>query len=456
MARQISFFDGATSETTPTIGNIVASNLIKYTSDAEYEANEQGAPTEGNIYANTTDHVIRYYDGTEWRTVLFDKVQDNVFHIIGSDDETKEVRFEVDGLTTGTTRVITTIDEDGVMVLEAASQTLTNKTIEVASNTVTTAASGNLTSTELNAALEELQEDIDTREVAANKGIANGYASLDGAGTVPASQLPSYVDDVEEYADLASFPVTGESGKIYIAIDTNFQYRWTGSIYVDITSKVDSVNSQTGVVVLDSDDISEGVTNEYYTEAKVSANASVVANTAKVSADGSIDTHSDVDTTSVAPNIGEILQWDGSNWVPAAGGGSKKLQTKILTTDVVSSGNIGDLTFNNLVIGDWYEVMLQARITLDNGSGDTNVRVDIIHDSTGIGRLEFIVNEGSDTNSDVLTSSTVAKFEATATTVTFDAVSISAGGIVQGNGNREETYAQIMELGDINETTDFT
>jgi hypothetical protein len=45
---------------------------------------------------------------------------------------------------------------------------------------------------------------------------------------------------------------------------------------------VDSVNGAIGVVVLDSDDIAEGVTNEYYTEAKVTANTSVAANTAKV------------------------------------------------------------------------------------------------------------------------------------------------------------------------------
>jgi hypothetical protein len=50
-------------------------------------------------------------------------------------------------------------------------------------------------------------------------------------GTVPANQLPSYVDDVLEYADLAGFPVTGETGKIYIAIDTNLTYRWTGTVY---------------------------------------------------------------------------------------------------------------------------------------------------------------------------------------------------------------------------------
>ena len=55
-------------------------------------------------------------------------------------------------------------------------------------------------------------------------------------GVVPANQLPSYVDDVLEFANLASFPVTGESGKVYVAIDTNKTYRWSGSTYVQIGS----------------------------------------------------------------------------------------------------------------------------------------------------------------------------------------------------------------------------
>ncbi len=45
---------------------------------------------------------------------------------------------------------------------------------------------------------------------------------------------------------------------------------------------VDSVNGQTGVVVLDTDNITEGTTNLYYTDARVDANSNVVANTAKV------------------------------------------------------------------------------------------------------------------------------------------------------------------------------
>lgn len=51
-------------------------------------------------------------------------------------------------------------------------------------------------------------------------------------GKVPSANLPSYVDDALEFANLAAFPVTGESGIIYIAINDNTIYRWTGSVYV--------------------------------------------------------------------------------------------------------------------------------------------------------------------------------------------------------------------------------
>ncbi|SHN66071.1 hypothetical protein [Desulfitobacterium chlororespirans] len=77
-----------------------------------------------------------------------------------------------------------------------------------------------------------------TPENASKKGTANGYAELDASGKVPASQLPSYVDDVLEYANQAAFPSTGETGKIYIAIDTNQTYRWGGTGYVEISASL--------------------------------------------------------------------------------------------------------------------------------------------------------------------------------------------------------------------------
>lgn len=83
------------------------------------------------------------------------------------------------------------------------------------------------------------------------KGAVNGVATLDANGLVPSTQLPSFVDDVLEYANLAAFPATGASGVIYVAADTNRTYRWSGTQYTQITSgSVDSVNGLTGVVVL--------------------------------------------------------------------------------------------------------------------------------------------------------------------------------------------------------------
>ncbi len=69
-------------------------------------------------------------------------------------------------------------------------------------------------------------------------GVASGVATLDTTGKVPTSQLPAYVDDVLEYANKAAFPTTGETGKIYVAQDTNITYRWGGTAYVEISASL--------------------------------------------------------------------------------------------------------------------------------------------------------------------------------------------------------------------------
>lgn len=70
------------------------------------------------------------------------------------------------------------------------------------------------------------------------KGQPDGLAELDSTGKVPAAQLPSYVDDVLEFSTKDQFPQTGETGKIYVAKDTNLTYRWTGTQYLEISQSL--------------------------------------------------------------------------------------------------------------------------------------------------------------------------------------------------------------------------
>lgn len=90
---------------------------------------------------------------------------------------------------------------------------------------------------------------------------ASSIVTKIGDGTkINQSYLPSYIDDVLEFANLAAFPVTGESGKIYVAIDSSKQYRWTGSVYLQITNGLIATTA----------DVPEG-TNLYFTESRVRA-----------------------------------------------------------------------------------------------------------------------------------------------------------------------------------------
>jgi hypothetical protein len=82
---------------------------------------------------------------------------------------------------------------------------------------------------------EEVDNKLGLKLNTSLKGQALGLAELDASGKVPSSQLPSFVDDVLEFPELNNFPITGESGKIYVALDTNKTYRWSGSGYTVIS-----------------------------------------------------------------------------------------------------------------------------------------------------------------------------------------------------------------------------
>lgn len=71
-------------------------------------------------------------------------------------------------------------------------------------------------------------------EINTKRGATNGIATLDNLGKVPAVQLPSYVDDLEEYAKRSLFPAIGEQDKIYVDTATNTTWRWSGTGYAQL------------------------------------------------------------------------------------------------------------------------------------------------------------------------------------------------------------------------------
>lgn len=86
--------------------------------------------------------------------------------------------------------------------------------------------------------IENVRAEITLKLDASLKGAANGVAELDANGKVLTSQLPSFVDDVIEAENFAVLPNEGETGKIYVTLDDNKTYRWSGSAYVEISASL--------------------------------------------------------------------------------------------------------------------------------------------------------------------------------------------------------------------------
>jgi hypothetical protein len=213
-----------------------------------------------------------------------------------------------------------------------------------------------------------------TPENSANKAVANGYASLDGSGKVPASQLPSYVDDVLEYANAAARPATGETGKLYLTLDNNKVYRWSGSTYVEIVASPSSTDS-----------VTEGSTNLYYTNTRVDTR---IATT-------SINALNDVDTATSAPSNGQGLIWNStsSQWVPGnVAANLTGSTTRTLTTITATSGQTTFTASGGYTAG--YVDVYQNGIKLVGGGDDftaTNGTTVVLTQGANVGDTVEIV-----------------------------------------------------------------
>jgi hypothetical protein len=124
--------------------------------------------------------------------------------------------------------------------------------------------------------------DADAR-ITLQKGANNGICELDANGLVPTNHLPPLaITDVHVVADATERnALSAQEGDVAIQTDNSSSWIYDGSAWVQFgtSGAVLSVNGQTGTVSLDTDDISEGSTNKYFTDT-LARTASVVNNTA--------------------------------------------------------------------------------------------------------------------------------------------------------------------------------
>jgi hypothetical protein len=196
----------------------------------------------------------------------------------------------------------------------------------------------------------------------AGSNVANGFAGLDSGGLIPAALLPSYVDDVLEYTNLAGFPATGETGKIFVDKATQKIFRWSGSTYIEISPSPGSTDS-----------VTEGATNLYFTTARASS-ASPVQSVAGKTGTVTLTVSDIAPSTSTALGVGSLeLSHASDTTVSRSAAGVIAVEGfDVTTTSVVS---VTSSTTLAAIANRHYVVLLGsgATPTLPTAVGNTSI-----------------------------------------------------------------------------------
>ncbi len=238
------------------------------------------------------------------------------------------------------------------------------------------------------------------------KGVADGVASLDSAGKVPSAQLPSYVDDVVEYANLAAIQAlgTGESGKIYIAADTSLTYRYSGSAFV----AVGAAGGSNSASDLTSGTLSASRLPAFSGDISIAAGSSVttVAKLRGIT----------VSTTAPTTN-GQVLSFNASNsqaeWVDQNLSATYQPKNANLTSvAAVSTATTGLLKIANGVVSTDTTAYLSGTVPVANGGTNatsftapsSNVAPLVYFDGTKLATDASVADAGYNTVTNTLTA----------------------------------------------------
>jgi hypothetical protein len=185
------------------------------------------------------------------------------------------------------------------------------------------------------------------------KNANSGYCGLDASGLVAAAQLPSYVDDVIEHANLAAFPGTGVTGKIYVAIDTGKVFRWSGSVYVEISPSPGSTDS-----------VTEGSTNLYYTNTRADARITAAVGVTVASLTGSETLTNKVLTNPTVNNYTEGVVAIGT----VSSASTLSLTSGTVQTATLTASTACTFTMPTATAGKSFVLLLKQAASTGNGT----------------------------------------------------------------------------------------
>jgi len=367
MARIIQFFDGATSALTPVIGNIEAADLVDFADDATYEAANVGAPFAGNIYFNTTDATIRYYDGATWIEV------GRQIDIQANTDDIADIRT-----TTGTADGETNMSTyTGALINDNESTKQNIQQVETAVESNTQEAT-DLRSTSGTSNGETDMGTYSGSIISDNETTKENIQELETAvQNIPAGLVPqgSWNADTNTPTLVSS---TGTEGHFYIvsvAGSTNLDgitdwgvNDWAvfaGGTWnkLDHSDQVSSVFGRNGAVV--------AATNDY-TWNQIDKTVST------------IDDIADVDTSTTAPTDGQVLTYNDGNseWEPqdSQGGSGQGGINYILNPQ--AEDNLDDVTVSSGNISKTAETLAAIR-------GDQSFKFVINNTASSADYIEF-------------------------------------------------------------------
>lgn len=182
------------------------------------------------------------------------------------------------------------------------------------------------------------------------------------------------------YANLAAFPATGTDGVIYLAKDTDTIYRWDGAAYVEVGGgggggAVDSVNGQTGVVVLDTGDISEVTDKRYVTDAHLV----VIGNTS--------GTNSGNET---ATTIGALI---------GGAGDATPNDTDNIATALTASGILKKITWTNAkaFLKTYFDTLYPSGSGNSSGTNTGDNATNTTSNTYADGKVADAINDGTTT-----------------------------------------------------------